>query len=312
MILTFLACALSGTVVLRGDAEVRGPTLELSEIAEIRCDVPVEAQRLSSLCLGSTPSPGSIRSVSRDEVVRALRAAGSDCAVEGKSACRAVPRIELVPGRDLEAAARAALAAIFAGRDAEIGVARAASDLALIAPERGRDLSAELSRAEPVPGAWSVPVEVRIDGSKVQTVWVAMDVRVFERVPVAARDLKRGDPFDRDAWMLERMRVEPSAPRAPDPVVLSSAVCARDLARGARIVEADVHREPLVRAGDEIELEVVRGVIRARTLAVARGQGALGDRIEVQSGESQRRLVGVVVARGLVRVELSESPRNPR
>jgi hypothetical protein len=31
----------------------------------------------------------------------------------------------------------------------------------------------------------------------------------------------------------------------------------------------------------------------------------------VQSGESQRRLVGVVVARGLVRVELSQSPRNP-
>ena len=229
-----------------------------------------------------------------------------------------MPRIELVPGRDLEAAARAALGAIFSGRDAEISISRAASDLALIAPEHERRLASDLARTEPVPGACSVPVEVRIDGSTVQTVWVAMDVRVFESVPVAARDLKRGQPFDRAAWTIERMRVEPSAPRSPDLAVLSSAVCARDLARGARIVEADMHREALVKSGDEIELEVVRGVIRARTLAVARGQGALGDRIEVQSGESQRRLVGVVVARGLVRVELSESPRlsetprNPR
>jgi flagella basal body P-ring formation protein FlgA len=311
MIHVLLACALAGTVVLRGDAEARGPTLELAEIADIRSDVPGEAQRLSALCLGSTPAPGSVRNVSRDEVVRALRSAASDCAVEGKAVCRVVPRIELVSGRDLEAAARAALGAIFDGRDAEITISRAASDLALIAPEHERRLSTDLARSEPVPGAWSVPIEVRIDGTTVQTVFVALDVRLFERAPVAARDLKRGDPFDRGAWTLERVRVEPSAPRSPDVVALTSAVCSRDVARGARLVEADMHREPLVRSGDEIELEVVRGVIRARTLAVARGQGALGDRIEVQSGESQRRLVGVVVARGLVRVELSQSPRNP-
>jgi len=45
---------------------------------------------------------------------------------------------------------------------------------------------------------------------------------------------------------------------------------------------------------------------------VARGQGALGDRVEVQCGEGQRRLVGIVVQRGLVRVELAASPRIER
>jgi flagella basal body P-ring formation protein FlgA len=300
------------SVVVRGDALVAGPTLELSEIADIRCESAAETQRISALCLGSTPAPGSVRNVTRDEIARSLRAAGVECTVAGAPVCRAVPRVELVSGRELEDAARKALAARFAGRDAEIDLVHPAPDLSLVAAERKRDISADLLRSEPNPGAWSVPVEVRVDGALVQTIWVAMDVRSFERVPVAARDLRRGDAFEAGAWTLERVRVEPSAPRSPDIGLLTSAVCARDVARGARIVEADMHREPLVRSGDEVELEVVRGVIRARTLAVARGQGALGDRIEVQSGESQRRLVGVVVARGLVRVELPESPRNPR
>ena len=312
MILTLLAFVLGGAVQVRGSAQVLGPTLELGEIAEVHADSPEQVQRLSSLCLGSTPAPGSIRNVTRDEIVRSLRAAGLECAVGGAAVCRAEPRTELVAGRDLETAARAALAGVFAGRDVEITLARPVSDLSLIAPERKRDLRAELGRAEPLPGPWNVPVEVRIDGSVVQTAWVTLDVRLFERVPVTARELRRGDTFAADAWTLERVRIEPSAPRSSDSGTLAGAICARDLARGARIIEADVHRELLVKSGEEVELEVVRGVIRARTLALARGQGALGDRIEVQCGENQRRLSGVVVARGIVRVEMSESTRNPR
>jgi flagella basal body P-ring formation protein FlgA len=311
MMLTFIACMLSGSVVLKSDAQVLGPTLELGEIAEIRCDTADVSARVSALSLGATPSPGIVRSVTRDEVARAVRAAGLDCTITGAAVCRARPRVELVAGRELEATARQSLAALFAGRDAEIDVARPAPDLTLVAPEKKRELKADLSRAEPVPGTWSVPVEVRVDGAALQTVWVALDVRLFERVPVAAHDLKRGDALDGGAWKLERLRVEASMPRAPDVGTLAGASCARDLARGARIIDADVHREALVHSGDEIELEVVRGRVRARTLAVARGDGRLGDRIEVQSGEKERRLMGVVVARGLVRIEMSESPRKP-
>jgi flagella basal body P-ring formation protein FlgA len=311
MILTFLACMLSGTVVLKSDAQVLGPTLELGEIADVRCDSADLSTRVSSLSLGATPSPGCVRSVTRDEIARSLRAAGLDCAVAGAAVCRARPRVEIVPGRDLELTARAALAAKLAGRDAEIDIARPAPDLTLVAPEKKRELTADLSRSEPAPGAWSVPVEVRVDGALAQTVWVALDVRLFERVPVAAHDLKRGDALEAGAWTLERVRLEPSLPRSADAGTLAGASCARDLARGTRIIEADVHREALVHSGDEIELEVVRGRVRARTLAIARGEGRLGDRVEVQSGEKERRLVGVVVARGLVRIEMSESPRKP-
>lgn len=315
MIVTLLASApllLGGTVLVRSEAQVLGPTLELSEIAEIRADSVEAVERLSSVCLGSTPAPGSTRKVTRDEIARAVRALGLECTLGGAVACRAEPRIEVVSGRDLEAAARTSLSALFAGRDAEISLARPAADLPLIAPERKRDLTADLSRAEPVSGPWNVPVDVRVDGSRVQTVWVALEVRRFERVPVAVRDLHRGDTFEPDSWKLERVCVDASAPRAPEARLLAGAVCTRDLARGARIIEADVQRELLVKAGQEVELEVIRGIIRARTLAVARGQGALGDRVEVQSGENQRRLTGVVVGRGLIRVELSQSPRNPR
>jgi flagella basal body P-ring formation protein FlgA len=311
MVVTFLACILSGTVMLRSDAQVLGPTLELGKIADIRGISSEDCARLSALGLGPTPAPGSIRNVTRDEIARSLRAAGVDCVVAGAPVCRTTPRIELVSGRALESAACAAVSALLAGRDAEIDVLRPASDLSLIAPEHKRELTADLTHAAPVPGKWSVPVEVRVDGTAVQTVWVALDVRLFDRVPVAAHDLRRGDAFDPGAWTIERMRFEPSLPRSPEVTTLAGASCTRDLARGARIIEADIHREPLVRTGEEVELEVVRGLVRARTLAVARGQGALGERVEVQSGESLRRLTGVVVARGVVRVDLSDPTRKP-
>jgi flagella basal body P-ring formation protein FlgA len=323
MILTLIACSLAAplmtsalvsagsAVVLRADAQVAGPTVELSEIADVRADSPDDARRIGMISLGASPMPGALRNVTRDEIVRALRAAGIESTIGGTSACRARSRVDVVAGRDFEAAARTALATLLAGHDAEIAAARPASDVAALAPEHKRDLAVDLSRAEPRSGPWSVPVDLVVDGARVETVWIAMDVRLFERVPVAAHAMKRGDAFDDGAWTLERVPLESSSPLAANARSLAGATSARDLARGARIVEADVHKEPLVRNGDEIELEVVRGVIRARTLAVARGTGALNDRVEVQSGGRERRLTGVVVARGIVRVELSE-PTNSR
>jgi flagella basal body P-ring formation protein FlgA len=247
--------------------------------------------------------------VKRDDVVRALRAAGLGGSPTGAPNCRARPRVEIVQGRELEDVARNALISAFPGRDIEVEIARPAADVPLVAPAIRRELAADLGRRDLRPGSWSVPVDVRIDGSRAQTAWIALDVRVFERRPTATRDLRRGESIDGAAWTLERGLVDASAPASPAPELLIGATCTRDLPRGARITDLDVRRDPLVRSGDVVEIEVVRGAVRARSRAVARAQGALGDRVEVQTGEGQRRLVGVVVARGLVRVELAVSPR---
>jgi len=297
------------TIVLRDAAEILGTNLELGEIAEIRAENAAIARRLETLDLGPAPAPGAVRMVKRDDVVRALRAAGLTGSPTGQLVCRARPRVEILAGRELEDAARNALMRSFAGRDVEIDVVRPAADMPLIAPAIRRDLDVDVGRRDLRSGAWSVPVDVRIDGERAQTAWIPLEVRVFERRPMATRDLRRGEPIDASSWTLERGLVEASAPPSPDPDLLAGATCTRDLPRGTRITDLDVRRDPLVRSGDIVEIEVVRGGVRARSRAVARGQGALGDRVEVQSGESHRRLVGVIVARGLVRVELAVSPR---
>src|SRR5436190_18160610 len=152
MFLTILACASlasppsaapGGTIVLRADAQVSGPTVELGEIADVRADSLAETQRIASTSLGATPLPGSLRSVTREEIARALRAAGVELPIGGATACRARPRSDVVSGRGFESAARHALAALFSGRDAEIGVARPASDLASVAAETKRELAAD-------------------------------------------------------------------------------------------------------------------------------------------------------------------------
>jgi flagella basal body P-ring formation protein FlgA len=300
------------SVVLRADARILGPTVELDEVAEVRSDDDALFRRLSKLSIGPAPAPGVVRGLRRDEVAAAVRAAGLDVATTGAALCRAKAEIETVPAAQIDDAARTALAALFAGRDAEIALVRGATDLAVPAAELRRELFADLARREAQPGSWSVPVDVRVDGVRVQTAWVALDVQLFEQMPVAARELRRGEAVDAACWTLQRSRVEAAGPRPVAPALLAGATCTRDVAAGARISELDVRRDPLVRNGDLVELEVLRGPIRARSRAVARGQGALGDRVEVQTGEGQRRLVGIVVERGLVRVELAASPRNAR
>jgi len=312
MIALLLGVLLSGTVSLRSEAQVAGPTVELAEIADVSGADAETTRRLSELSLGPSPAAGNVRGLRREDVVNALRGAGFAVATTGSALCRVKTRYETVPARDVEESARRAIATVFAGRDVEVELVRPAADLPVPAAERQRELRVDLGRREPQPGAWSVPVDVHVDGTRVHTAWVAIDVKVYEAQPVAVRDLRRGEPVDASSWKLERSRVEASGPRAATPPGLLGATCTRDLAAGTRISEVDVRRDPLVRSGDQVELEVVRGPIRARSRAVARGQGALGDRVEVQSGDGQRRLVGIVVERGLVRVELAAARRNER
>lgn len=308
----FLLGASAGSVTLRADAEIAGPTVELAEVADVRGVDAETTRRLSELALGPAPAPGNVRGVRRDEIAAALRGAGLDASIGGMALCRAKARIETIAARELEDAARKSLATLFAGRDVEIAIVRGSPDLAVPAADRRRELEVDLGRREPQPGSWSVPVDVRVDGTRVQTAWIALDVKLYEEQPVATRDLRRGDAIDGACWKLQRALVESGAPRAAAPAVLVGATCVRDVASGSQITEFDVRREMLVRGGDLVELEVVRGPIRARSRAVARGQGGLGDRVEVQSGEGQRRLVGTVVERGLVRVELAAAPRTQR
>jgi flagella basal body P-ring formation protein FlgA len=312
MIALLLGTLLSGTVALRADTVVSGPTIEIAEVAELRGFEAEAARRVGAITLGATPSPGSLRGVRREDVALALRSAGVDAQIAGGALCRAKPKVELVPGSALEDAARRAVAAAFGQREVEIHVVRPVADLQVVAPELRRDLVADVARRDPQPGAWSVPVDVVVDGSRVQTQWIAIDVVLFEDRPVATRDVRRGEAVDASTWRLERVRVEASAQRSASESQLVGAVATRDLASGTQITENDVRRETLVRAGDMVELDVVRGSIRARSRAVARGQAGLGDRVEVQTGEGQRRLIGTVVQRGLVRVELAASTRNER
>lgn len=312
MIALLLGALVAGTVTLRPSAEIAGPTIELAEVADVRGADADETRRLSELSIGPAPATGNVRGVRRDDVTNALRAAGLTATIAGHALCRATPKVESIAASELEDAAKSALSKLFAGRDVEIEVVRAASDLSVPAAELRRELEADLGRREALPGSWSVPIDVKVDGTRVQTAWIALDVRLYEEQPVATRDLRRGDAIDASCWTPRRARVDSTGPKPAAVALLAGSVCVREVAAGACITEFDVRREMLVRAGDLVELEVVRGPIRARSRAVARGQGAVGDRVEVQSGEGQRRLVGTVVQRGLVRVELASAPRNER
>ena len=111
------------TLVLPHEAHVRGTELHLADLVQVRGDA-AEIEKLASLSIGYAPAPGYTRLVRRDELARQVQAAfpGSAIEIEGAEACRVIPDVERVDGASIRAAAENEMRALFASRDAAIGL----------------------------------------------------------------------------------------------------------------------------------------------------------------------------------------------
>jgi flagella basal body P-ring formation protein FlgA len=82
------------------------------------------------------------------------------------------------------------------------------------------------------------------------------------------------------------------------------AVATRDLSADQMVTNLDVHRPLIVRRGDSLFLQVRKGGITTRVPAVAREDGAIGDRIVVTMTSNEHDMSGVVISRDMVELDL--------
>jgi len=298
-------------VVLPAQVHVRGTELTLGAVAQVRGDDAALVERAKALELGWTPAPGFTRVLQNWQIEQKLAAAlaGTDIRFEGSQACRIAPETARIAGSALAAKAQDELRSIFGAREFALVPQGPAPDLQVPLGNRPCELRCAIERREQRAGAWSVPVQVWVDGTLYQTCWVGIGVELYDLVPVLARDVRRGALLDASAFELRRTRIASDLGGEPlGALALTGAVALRDLGAGSVLTERDVQRAKLVRSGDTVQLQVRKGAVTARGSAIAKADGTAGERIRVWNADKTRELSGTVIGRGLVDIDLGGTP----
>ncbi|TDJ70828.1 MAG: flagellar basal body P-ring formation protein FlgA [Planctomycetota bacterium] len=296
------------TVTLPSEVRVAGTELSLGDVATVTGDDAIAAERLRALGLGYTPAPGYTRLLRRDhlaaQIARALP--GVEVHFAGEDRCRVAPEVEHIAGARIRAAAEAEIARMFAGREAEVRLEGKLRDEVLPMGESPAKLEPMLTEHELRPGTWSVPVRLVVDGAVYKTVWTTWAVELWETRIVLVRDVARGETLAPDLFTLKRVLVSANAGAISlPPAALDGAVLVRALAAGSPVSSRDVTRPKAIVRGDLVSLEIRRGLISARALAVAKQDGRIGDRIRVVLQATGREMFAVVLSSELVGLQMN-------
>ncbi len=299
------------TVVLPAETRVRGTELSLGAVAQVRGDDAALVAKAKALELGWAPAPGYTRVLQRWQIEQKLAALVGTAGVqfEGSAACRIAPETSRVAASELSTKAESELRSVFGTREIVLAAVPGLADLEIPLGEKPAELRCALEQREPHAGSWNVPVQVWVDGALYQTAWVGLTVEFFDVLPVLARAVRSGEALDATAFELRRVRIASDLGGAPLALnMLPGATALRDLAPGSVLTERDVQRAKLVKAGDSVQLQVKKGAVTARGSAIAKADGAAGDRIRVWTADKTRELTGTVIGRGLVEIELGAAP----
>jgi len=168
------------------------------------------------------------------------------------------------------------------------------------------EIRPRLMRSPNARGALPITIEFWKDGQRVDRRAASAQVSVYRDVLVAARRLDRNTVVERDALLVERRDVR----LLGDGAVASMAGVIgrrtrRMVAEGEILAQDDIEEIPLIERGDKILVMVRLGGITVSATAVALEDGMKGQVIGVKNDRSGKRLQGVVVASGVVCVDLA-------
>lgn len=152
-------------------------------------------------------------------------------------------------------------------------------------------------------GSLVLYAEVHRDGAPLERLPVAVTVRPWVEVPVAARALARGESLaPADVRTEERPLSELRGARPIDPGAIDDLRARRDLREGELLTTAATEAAPLVVSGSRVTIRYLAPGLELRAAGVARRSGRRGDTIPVTNMDSRRGLSARVVDEGLVEV----------
>ncbi len=285
-------------IVLPDTVHISGSRVLLRDISQ----QPVPAGA-AELVLHAGATPNTTVSISRQTILRKLVTAGQSAGVSFRGAevcCIAFAGSEL-DGNALDQEIRQQLQQLVPG-----GVAGAPAswfeldypDMRLSADGRWQ---VHINRRTPLSSGRNL-VQVRMESGAHHEVFAATVIlHNFGEMPRAVRAIDRDMPLSETqfSWQWQDL-----AHSAAGVVVgrdaLAGCSSTRTIAAGDPLRETDLAETPVIRAGDPVELLVVRGQVAVTVRAFARQQGCLHQTIPVRNELTGRLVNARVVGPGLV------------
>jgi len=307
MITSFALMFFGGvTITLPAEARITGTEITVGQVAQVTGDDPAEVARVQAASLGYAPAPGYTRVLLAPRIgVQLSRELGLELSLEGARRCVVTPITHRVTALELRAEAASALNKLLKGVDAHYEPS--GSLLGIVVPEAREAIVLRCNPRRPraLAGAWSIPVEVVLDGELYRTVWTSWKVELWERRQVLRNAKRAGQPLLPEDFVTRRIRVGSGSERhAIDPATLGQAVILRDMPAGAIVNDRDVQRMVVMKRGDMIGLEIRRGRVMVRAQATALQDGRVGDKIRVRCERTGKEVLALVVSRALVELRL--------
>ncbi|HTU81338.1 MAG TPA: flagellar basal body P-ring formation chaperone FlgA, partial [Candidatus Acidoferrales bacterium] len=125
----------------------------------------------------------------------------------------------------------------------------------------------------------NVPIDVKVDGTFIRTVFVGYRVQEFAKTAVAARDLVAGSVIGADDVTMARVAYFGRPPNGTEVLIGRKIVC--PFRKGQPIYVEETQTNDIVKPGSSVVLIVNDGGVSIVAEAVARTGGGLGDEVDV-------------------------------
>lgn len=147
----------------------------------------------------------------------------------------------------------------------------------------------------------NINVQVQCKVTPGWSVHVPAQVSIFRELPVAIRDLNRGEqvtPADISWESMDISELRQSYHTEAEAII--GREVKRNVGQGLPFLTASLDAPTLVRRGDQVDLQSQAGSIVVSTNGTAMTDGRLGQKIRIRNNQSDRIVTGTVVASGKV------------
>jgi len=268
----------SVVVELRTEARTSGDQVLLSDIADLSGPRESIAALLDCPVVRS-PKPGGVRTMTKPEIVEALRAGpAAKCVVSGAAEVQVRAEALTVSGASFADAAVEAIQKYFSDQPELQATVEATSVPAAQCFRPGAvELKPELPTGEWFAGPRTVHVRVLRDARQVGEATVGVRVRFQRHVPVAACRLEAGETLTEACVAMEWRDTISAKQYVGLGVERLLARQARSAVPAGRILEGRFFKAvPIIRRGEQVTLRVTRGALTITALAEARADAEAG------------------------------------
>jgi flagella basal body P-ring formation protein FlgA len=268
---------------------VDSDVIRLSELCQIQTDDTHLRAALEATTLGQAPQPGLKRTFSRESLLSRISSQGIDVSKVNWI----VPPLVTV-ARDYQVLEHEmALKAVeeflrrnFPQKNSQVLIKQLRLPKTFL-PKGAVELRVAPSARFKAQERSHLSLDVHVDNKRIKSCLVEVDAQFWADVPVAQRDIKRGEPLTPEAFRMERRDL------AAEPVdvvtmldALKDKIVRVDIPHGTSVAERALDRPRMVTRGDVVTLMAQNGSFRVSTKAKAQASGKLGDVISVVNIDS--------------------------